>query len=270
MVEVNIFINFIVCLCSQQLWIRHFTYTILPSGRETHNQSFSSAHILTWHLECDCNELNYKRERGVQIMGLIGIGGLLLLGGIYLVFAFIWWLLQIIANWNIFTKPVKQDGKVSFLYTAITFFTKIACGHPISGLFLFSESSNWEWRRSEWNQYHNPCPLSSLIRIIPAIISIPYCIKLSRAFGHGIGLRSVWYSATNLYANSWILAMIHTMEQTDNLETIYKKNSPRKISVGNLFIFGIIFFTTTIPNAIIECFEYKYFAIQIIKSSKGF
>ena len=37
-------------------------------------------------------------------MGLIGIGGLLLLGGIYLVFAFIWWLLQIIANWNIFTK----------------------------------------------------------------------------------------------------------------------------------------------------------------------
>ena len=44
-------------------------------------------------------------------MGLIGIGGLLLLGGIYLVFAFIWWLLQIIANWNIFTKAGEAGWK---------------------------------------------------------------------------------------------------------------------------------------------------------------
>ena len=37
-------------------------------------------------------------------MGLIAISSLMLLGGMYLMIAFAWWLLQIIANWRIFTK----------------------------------------------------------------------------------------------------------------------------------------------------------------------
>ena len=37
-------------------------------------------------------------------MGLIAISSLVLLGGMYLMIAFAWWLLQIIANWRIFTK----------------------------------------------------------------------------------------------------------------------------------------------------------------------
>ena len=37
-------------------------------------------------------------------MGLLLISSMMLLGGIYLIFALVWWILQIIANWNIFTK----------------------------------------------------------------------------------------------------------------------------------------------------------------------
>ena len=39
-------------------------------------------------------------------MGLLAISSLMILGGIYVGIAFIWWLLQIIANWRIF-EPVK-------------------------------------------------------------------------------------------------------------------------------------------------------------------
>jgi hypothetical protein len=37
-------------------------------------------------------------------MGLIAISSMVFLGGMYLMIAFAWWLLQIIANWRIFTK----------------------------------------------------------------------------------------------------------------------------------------------------------------------
>ena len=45
-------------------------------------------------------------------MGLIAISSLMLLGGMYLMIAFAWWLLQIIANWRIFTKA----GEAGFIW----------------------------------------------------------------------------------------------------------------------------------------------------------
>ena len=121
------------------------------------------------------NELNYKRERGVQIMGLIGIGGLLLLGGIYLVFAFIWWLLQIIANWNIFTKAGEAGWK-SIIPVYSDYISYKIAWQPSYFWLVFPNGTNT-----------TILLIVSLIRIILAIISILYCIKLSRAFGHGIG-----------------------------------------------------------------------------------
>lgn len=44
-------------------------------------------------------------------MGLIAISSLMLLGGMYLMIAFAWWLLQIIANWRIFTKAGEAGWK---------------------------------------------------------------------------------------------------------------------------------------------------------------
>ena len=59
-------------------------------------------------------------------MGLIAISSLMLLGGMYLMIAFAWWLLQIIANWRIFTK-------VLFQYMAIIFLIKSHGSLHISG-----------------------------------------------------------------------------------------------------------------------------------------
>lgn len=44
-------------------------------------------------------------------MGLLAISSLMILGGIYVGIAFIWWLLQIIANWRIFTKAGESGWK---------------------------------------------------------------------------------------------------------------------------------------------------------------
>ena len=49
-------------------------------------------------------------------MGLIAISSLMLLGGMYLMIAFAWWLLQIIANWRIFTKAGRMEKYYSNIW----------------------------------------------------------------------------------------------------------------------------------------------------------
>ena len=122
-------------------------------------------------------------------MGLIGIGGLLLLGGIYLVFAFIWWLLQIIANWNIFTKAGEAGWKSIIPVYSDYISYKIAWQPSYFWLvFVLGIITSVANGMADPNGTHTTILLIvSLIRIILAIISILYCIKLSRAFGHGIG-----------------------------------------------------------------------------------
>lgn len=122
-------------------------------------------------------------------MGLIGIGGLLLLGGIYLVFAFIWWLLQIIANWNIFTKAGEAGWKSIIPVYSDYISYKIAWQPSYFWLvFVLGIITSVANGMADPNETNTTILLIvSLIRIILAIISILYCIKLSRAFGHGIG-----------------------------------------------------------------------------------
>ena len=50
-----------------------------------------------------------QKEMEEAQMGFIAISSLVFLGGMYLMIAFAWWLLQIIANWRIFTKA-GEDG----------------------------------------------------------------------------------------------------------------------------------------------------------------
>ena len=135
------------------------------------------------------NELNYKRERGVHIMGLIGIWCLLLLGVIYMVFDFLWWLLQIIANWNIFTKAGEAGWKSIIPVYSDYISYKIAWQPSYFWLvFVLGIITSVANGMADPNGTNTTILLIvSLIRIILAIISILYCIKLSRAFGHGIG-----------------------------------------------------------------------------------
>ena len=138
-------------------------------------------------------------------MGLIGIGGLLLLGGIYLVFAFIWWLLQIIANWNIFTKAGEAGWKSIIPVYSDYISYKIAWQPSYFWLvFVLGIITSVANGMAEWNQYHNPAHCLTDPNH-PCDYQYPL---LHKAF------KSIrpwnWFCdrsdipATNLYANSWI------------------------------------------------------------------
>ena len=67
-------------------------------------------------------------------MGLLIISSMMVLGGMYLIFAFVWWILQIIANWNIFTKSGEAGWKSLIpIYGVIMFPTNCLADIPISG-----------------------------------------------------------------------------------------------------------------------------------------
>lgn len=122
-------------------------------------------------------------------MGVIAISSLLFLGGTYIALALAWWILQIVANWKIFTKAGEAGWKSII---------------PVYGDYI---SYKIAWQTSYFwlsfilgivisciNTFVNPtgeniacAAIVMLIRIVLAVISILYCVKLSRAFGRGIG-----------------------------------------------------------------------------------
>ena len=123
-------------------------------------------------------------------MGLIGISSLILLGGIYLIVAFIWWLLQIAANWRIFTKageagwksiiPVYSDYiSYRIAWQPSYFWLTLILGIVASGVSAAATSGD--------GTNTTILLVVSLIRLIMAIISIMYSFKLAKAFGRGIG-----------------------------------------------------------------------------------
>ena len=120
-------------------------------------------------------------------MGLLLISSMMVLGGIYLILALVWWILQIIANWNIFTKAGEAGWKslipiygdyvsykiawqtsyfwLSFILGIVASY--VASANPDEGMFL--------------------AVIVTLLRIVLTVINIMNCVKLSGAFGHGIG-----------------------------------------------------------------------------------
>lgn len=122
-------------------------------------------------------------------MGLIAISSLMVLGGIYLVFAFAWWILQIIANWRIFTKAGEAGWKSIIPVYGDYISYKIAWQTAFFWMTLILTTI-----ASCVEQYANPDGASiiltlivAVIRIILAVLSILYNVKLARAFGRGIG-----------------------------------------------------------------------------------
>ena len=120
-------------------------------------------------------------------MGLLLISSMMLLGGIYLIFAFVWWILQIIANWNIFTKAGEAGWKSlipiygDYVSYKIAWQTSYFWLSFILGIVASYVSS------ANLNESIFLTVIATLLRIVIAVINIMYCIKLSRAFGHGIG-----------------------------------------------------------------------------------
>lgn len=120
-------------------------------------------------------------------MGLLIISSMMLLGGIYLIFALVWWILQIIANWNIFTKAGEAGWKSlipiygDYISYKIAWQTSYFWLSFILGIVASYVSS------ANLNESMFLTVIATLLRIVIAVINIIYCVKLSKAFGHGIG-----------------------------------------------------------------------------------
>lgn len=120
-------------------------------------------------------------------MGLLLISSMMLLGGIYLIFALVWWILQIIANWNIFTKAGESGWKSlipiygDYVSYKIAWQTSYFWLNFILGILL-SYVSNANLNESMFLSL-----IVILLKIALTVINIMYCVKLARAFGRGIG-----------------------------------------------------------------------------------
>lgn len=120
-------------------------------------------------------------------MGLLIISSMMVLGGMYLIFAFVWWILQIIANWNIFTKAGEAEWKSlipiygDYVSYKIAWQTSYFWLNFILGILL-SYVSNANLNESMFLSL-----IVILLKIALTVINIMYCVKLARAFGRGIG-----------------------------------------------------------------------------------
>ena len=121
-------------------------------------------------------------------MGFIAISSLVFLGGMYLMIAFAWWILQIIANWRIFIKA-GEDGWKSIIPIYGDYISyKIAWQPAYFWLtFILGIVSSYLQGTLETGESLTVYMLVILIKIILVVISIMYSIKLARAFGRGTG-----------------------------------------------------------------------------------
>ena len=124
-------------------------------------------------------------------MGLVAISNLLVLGGIYLMVAFIWWILQIVGNWRIFTKageagwksiiPVYSDYiSYKIAWQPSYFWLTLILGLVVSAITAATNGGGDGTNTTI-------LLIVSLIRLILSIISIMYSFKLAKAFGRGTG-----------------------------------------------------------------------------------
>ena len=121
-------------------------------------------------------------------MGFIAISSLIFLGGMYLMIAFAWWILQIIANWRIFIKAGEAGWKSIIPIYGDYISYKIAWQPAYFWLTLIlGIVSSYLQGTLETRESLTVYMLVILIKVILAIISIMYSIKLARAFGRGIG-----------------------------------------------------------------------------------
>ena len=117
-------------------------------------------------------------------MGLIAISSMLFLGGIYVTIALGWWLLQIIANWRIFTKAGEAGWKSLIPVYSDYVSYKIAWQPAYFWLvFILGIVASGIGSVNPDGQNVMLAMIVTLIRIVMGVISIMYSVKLARAFG---------------------------------------------------------------------------------------
>ncbi len=123
-------------------------------------------------------------------MGFLTSTNLIILGGIYLTFGIIWWILQAVANWRIFTKAGEAGWKSIIPIYGDHVSYRIAW-KPSYFWLLFVLQIVASAMETAIDQYNVDSLILSLliiiITIIIIVIGIIYSVKLARAFGKGIG-----------------------------------------------------------------------------------
>lgn len=121
-------------------------------------------------------------------MGLMIISGMMFLGGMYLMLALAWWILQIVANWRIFTKAGEAGWKSIIPVYSDYVSYKIAWQTSYFWLtFILGIVASFVASANPDGESLMLTAIVTLIRIIVGIISIMYSVKLARAFGRGTG-----------------------------------------------------------------------------------
>ena len=122
-------------------------------------------------------------------MGFLTSTTLIILGGIYIFGGIIWWILQAIANWRIFTKAGEAGWK-SIIPIYGDYVSYRIAWKPSRFWLLFILQIVASAMQSVIDTYNVDNLWLSLftiiVIIIAIVISIIYCVKLARAFGKGI------------------------------------------------------------------------------------
>ena len=173
-------------------------------------------------------------------MGLIAISSMVFLGGMYLMIAFAWWLLQIIANWRIFTKAGEAGWKSIIPIYGDYISYKIAWQPAYFWLTLvLGIVSSCLQGTLETNDSLMISMSIVLIKIILAIISIMYSVKLARAFGRGTGFAIGLIFLQPIFMLILGLAMTDIMGQINKY--ILNGKSPELTFRGFLHIYRLQF-----------------------------
>ena len=115
--------------------------------------------------------------------------GFLVAGGMYVVLAIVWWILQIIANWKIFQKAGEAGWKSIIPIYSEYVSCRIAWSAGIFWLLLIIgfAANCVDVMTTPENAGMAMLLLLAALRVIMAVIGILYCIKLAKAFGKGSG-----------------------------------------------------------------------------------
>ncbi|MDD3251878.1 MAG: DUF5684 domain-containing protein [Lachnospiraceae bacterium] len=110
-------------------------------------------------------------------------------GATYLLASCIWWVLQVVANWKIFDKAGEAgwksiipfySGYISYkiAWNPMFFWISLITGCAASGLNAYYEETNG-----------SPVMIfiALALLIISIVINVKFCVKLSKAFGKGMG-----------------------------------------------------------------------------------
>ena len=120
-------------------------------------------------------------------MGSTAISGLLVLGGAFIIFGIAWWILQVIANWRIFTKAGEAGWKsiipiygdyISYkiAWRPSFFWINFILGVAVSGMNNYTDTPSSLYTA-----------ILVVLYILLIIIDFIYSLKLAKAFGKGTG-----------------------------------------------------------------------------------